>query len=147
MFGKLEGQWASDRVLSPDQIFIGGVGTVRGFPISEFAGDHGYNLTVEYIIPLPWKIPLGFLGGRTMDKIVSVFGFIDHGEIFVENAQPGESGQSISGAGGGLRINIPRIESDPALSFNLSYAVPVFGSPDPTDGSSGTVYVGGVLSW
>ena len=41
----------------------------------------------------------------------------------------------------------PFIESDPALSFNLTYGVPVFGSPDPTDGSFGTLYLGGVLTW
>jgi hemolysin activation/secretion protein len=148
-FGKAEGQLVSGRVLSPDQKFIGGSSTVRGFPISEYAGDYGYNFTLEYVLPVPWEKPIG-IGGLTLNKVLSVFAFIDHGKIFVEDPQPGERDQSITGAGVGLRIYIPKIGKDklaPSLNFNLTYGHPVMGGPAPTDGSNGTIYAGGVLTW
>ena len=38
---KAFGQAVSDRVLSPDQFAVGGMGTVRGFTPSELSGDSG----------------------------------------------------------------------------------------------------------
>jgi len=144
---KAGGQIASARVLSPDQFFIGGMGTVRGFPLAELSGDKGYNFTLEYAVPSPWKPSIG-LGNLTLDRILSLFGFIDHGKVFILDRQPGETDQSITGAGGGMRINIPPLKPmATAVSIAVLYGVPVFGSPDPSDGSSGTLYVSGQITY
>ena len=57
---KAGGQVTSARVLSPDQTSVGGFGSVRGYPLSEAAGDWGLTTSAEYFIPVPWKLPLGF---------------------------------------------------------------------------------------
>ena len=144
---KADGQIASARVLSPDQLSIGGMGTVRGFPLSEFSGDNGYHVTAELVIPSPWKPSLGF-GKLTLDRVLSMFGFIDHGKVFILDKQPGETDQAITGAGGGIRINIPPVKPmDMAVSLAVLYGVPVFRSPSPSDGTSGILYVSGQLTY
>lgn len=144
---RASGQIASARVLSPDQLSLGGMGTVRGFPLAEISGDNGYNFTMEYVVPSPWNPSLGF-GNLKLDRVLSLFGFIDHGKVFILDTQPGEKDQSITGAGGGIRINIPPLKPvDTAVSFAIVYGVPVFRSPDPSDGSSGTLYVSGQITY
>ncbi len=144
---KANGQTVSDRVLSPDQFAIGGVGSVRGFPLSEFAGDEGYNVSLEYVLPVPWALPLGF-NNLTLERVFSLVGFIDHAKIFIRDRQPGEQDQSITGVGGGFRLNIPKVQStDVAVSFALIYGIPALGSPDPSDGSFGTLYLSGLLTY
>jgi len=146
-FLKAEGQVVSDRVLSPDQISIGGFGTVRGYPIAEFSGDNGYVFSLEYVLPVPSKSPVG-IGKLTLDRVLSFVFFLDHARVFVLDKQPGENDQSISGAGGGIRINVPKSKPhDLSASFSLLYGTPVFGGPAPSDASSGIVYVNGIITY
>lgn len=146
-FMKGEGQIVSDRVLSPDQISIGGFGTVRGYPLAEFSGDNGYVFSLEYVLPVPYKSPIGS-GKLTLDQVMSFVLFVDHAKVFVLEKQPGEKDQSISGAGGGIRINVPKAKpNDLSASFSLLYGVPVFNGPDPSDRNYGTVYVNGIITY
>lgn len=142
------GQLADDRVLASDEFFIGGIGTVRGFPLAEFSGDHGYLVSAEYVLPFPKKVPLG-LGGLTLDEVLSLRAFIDHGATFVAGTLAGESEEVISGYGLGLTVHLP--EWSPrawisSASFSLIYAKPLAG-PNPTDGSEDTFYLNGELSF
>ena len=146
-FLKAEGQVVSDRVLSPDQISIGGFGTVRGYPLAEFSGDNGYVVSLEYVLPVPFKSPIGS-GKLTLDQVLSFVAFIDHANVFVLDKQPGEKNQSISGVGGGFRVNIPKSKpNDLSASFSLLYGTSAFRGPSPSDGSSGTVYVNGIITY
>jgi hemolysin activation/secretion protein len=56
---KFQGQYNSDRALSSYLIGIGGMGSVRGYPLSGFQGDNGYNVSAEYTVPFPWRVPSG----------------------------------------------------------------------------------------
>lgn len=144
---KASGQFATARVLSPDQTSVGGSGSVRGFPLSEFSGDHGYTFSMEYNMPWPWKFSIG-PGWPTMDKAVTLVGFIDHGKVFVEDTEPGEDHQAITGAGFGFKINIPaKDKTSLATSFSLQYGIPVLGSPNPSDQSFGTLYLSGLIAY
>ncbi len=143
---RFNGQVVDRRVLSPDQMAIGGIGTVRGFPLAEIAGDSGYSTTLEYVLPLPLDFPVTPSAEPTLKQLVSLFGFIDHGRTFISSRQPsdGPSENELSGAGGGFRLNIPRRDRNhPAYNFSFAYAVPVFSTQNPSDGSSGIVYLGG----
>ena len=142
---KLSGQMTSSRALSGDLFAAGGLGTVRGFPISEHSGDNGYLASVEYVLPFPYKIPIG-IEKLTLAQILSLTGFIEYGEVFVRARQSGESNESITGGGVGIQLNLPKIKWIPASSFSTSYAVPLQG-PNPSDGSYGTWYVNGLLSY
>ncbi len=144
-----KGQIVANRVLSPDQFAIGGFGTVRGFPLAENAGDNGFAFSWEYVLPFPIKIPLSSKPGfKSLNEILSLFGFIDHGQIFVRNKQPGEGKSELTGAGGGIRVNIPKLDwFFPQVSITASYGFPVFTNKDPSDGSSSTFYFAGLISF
>lgn len=136
------GQVSAIRVLSPDQFSIGGVGTVRGFPLSEFSGDNGYVGSLEFVTPFPLKWKAG-LGTLTLDRILSLSAFLDHGKVFTKDRLPGEQDQAITGAGYSIRLNIPKeVEDGPSMNFVVSYGIPLPG-PRPTDESNGIVYLSG----
>jgi hemolysin activation/secretion protein len=134
-------------VVSPNQIIIGGMGSVRGYPLAEYAGDNGYRGSLEYVLPFPWKIPLGFGDRYTLDKLLSFVAFIDHGKVFVYNKQPAERDQAITGAGEGVLLNIPKNKWFPSASFAAYYASPQFNGPKTSDGSNGTFYLSGIVSF
>jgi len=144
------GQLALARVLSADQFAIGGYGTVRGYPLAEAAGDHGYAVSVEYNVPFPFKVPLTDQPGlKSLDQVLTLYGFIDHGRVFIQEARPGERGQELNGAGGGFRINIPKWSAwAPQTSFTFAIGFPnIFNNRPPSDGSSHTLYLGGAISY
>jgi len=146
---RAQGQIASARVLSPDQISIGGFSTVRGYPLASFTGDNGYVFSAEYVLPIPYKSPIGS-GKLTLNQVLSFVGFVDHAKVFVLDKQPSDSfkSQSISGAGGGIRINVPKSKpNDLSASFSLLYGVPVFRGPKPSARNGGTVYVNGIITY
>ncbi len=143
---KASGQVASTRTLSTNLFSVGGMGTVRGYPLSEQSGENGYNLSLEYVLPFPLKKRIG-IDKLTLDQVVSLTGFVDHGGVYVLRRQSGESDQFISGGGGGVQINVPKVKNwFPALSFSAIYAHPVQG-PARSDGSNGIWYLSGLLSY
>jgi len=144
--GKFNAQMSSDRVLSPDLFSAGGMGTVRGFPLAEKSGDGGYLLSLEYVVPVPWKKRIG-IKRLTLNQILSFTGFLDYAEVFVRDNHPGEEQDSITGTGGGIQITIPKIGKwVPAMSFNASYGLPIRGT-SPSDGSQGLWYLNGALNY
>jgi hemolysin activation/secretion protein len=146
---KAKGQIASKRVLSPDQFAIGGFGSVRGYPLAEAAGDNGYFLSTELVVPFSFKVTV-LKNPRTiqLDQVLSFFTFLDHGQVFIKNPQPGENNRELNGVGLGVRLNIPPLGKNyPAVSFALAYGFPAFGGPDPSDGSSNTLYLNGFISF
>ena len=146
---KSKGQVATQRVLSPDLFAIGGFGSVRGYPLAEVAGDNGYFISAELVIPFPFKMAM-IKSPRTiqLDQMVSFFAFLEHGQVFIKNPQPGERDLELSGAGFGVRLNLPPLGRNyPGVSFALAYGFPVFGGPDPSDGSSSTLYLNGMVSF
>jgi hemolysin activation/secretion protein len=144
---KAAGQFAAARVLSPDQTSIGGFGSVRGFPLSEFSGDHGYTFSFEYNYSIPLKLPL-YTSWPKKDISATLLGFIDHGKVFVEDAEPGEDHQAITGAGLGLKINMPaKNATSLSTSFSLIWGVPVMSGVEPADRSFGTLYLSGLIAY
>ncbi len=144
-----KGQVVSKRVLSPDLFAIGGFGSVRGYPLAEAAGDNGFYVSAELVVPFPFKVTV-IKNPREiqLDQVLSFFAFLDHGQVFIKNRQPGENDRELNGVGLGMRIYIPPLGINyPAVSFSLAYGFPVFGGPDPSDGSSSTLYLNGMISF
>jgi len=145
---KASTQMADARVLSPDLFAVGGMGSVRGFPLSEYSGDEGYVLSLEYVIPFPWKLKFMEKSDLTLDRVVSVSGFIDSGKVFVIEAEPGERDQGITGAGASIKLNLPSQDPmDPSISFAMTYGIPVMGNPLPTDRTFGTLYLAFLMGY
>jgi len=144
---KFQGQMNNTRALSSYLMGIGGMGSVRGYPLSAYQGDKGYNLSAEYTVPFPWQVKL-HSNFPDLSQVLSVVSFLEHGKIFVRDKRSGEVDQEITAAGGGLRISIPKKEDkSPAVSFAVTYGAPVFNSILPADESYGTVYLNGMINY
>jgi len=144
---KATGQFTTARVLSPDQTSVGGFGSIRGFALSEFSGDHGYTFSLEYNYSFPFKMPV-YAGWKDKDINATLLGFIDHGKVFVEDAESGEDHQAITGAGFGFKLNMPaKDEALASTSFSLIWGIPVMSGVIPADRSFGTLYLSGLISY
>jgi len=144
---RFQGQMNNTRALSAYLMGIGGVGSVRGYPLSAYQGDKGYNLSTEYTVPFPWQVKW-HRNFPDLSKVLSVVSFLEHGKIFVRDKRAGEVDQEITTAGGGLKISIPKKEDkSPAVSFAVTYGAPVFNSILPADESYGTVYLNGMINY
>ena len=66
---KAFGQVVDKRVLSPDQFAVGGIGTVRGFTLSEISGDMGYVGSLEWTVPFSSDYPIG-VGDLTLRQSI-----------------------------------------------------------------------------
>ena len=144
---KFQGQMNNTRALSSYLMGIGGMGSVRGYPLSAYQGDKGYNLSTEYTVPFPWQVKW-HRNSPDLSKVLSVVSFLEHGKIFVRDKRAGEVDQEITTAGGGLKISIPKKEDkSPAVSFAVTYGAPVFNSILPADESYGTVYLNGMINY
>ena len=145
---KFQGQYNTDRALTSYLFGIGGMGSVRGYPLSGFQGDHGYNVSAEYTVPFPRDVSCGQNSLSRLCKILSFTSFVDHGQTYIRAKQEGEVAQHITSAGGGLKLNLPKIEGKrPAFRFAATYAIPVFNSIAPADGSYGTIYLNGTIEY
>lgn len=98
------GQYSPNKLTLPEQIYIGGVDTVRGFPLAVGLGDSGYYLNFEFRFPPP------FLANKCMFKfnkiwkeVVQLDAFLDHGGVFFNSGKD----TFLWGTGVGVRINGP----------------------------------------
>ena len=157
------GQLASDRLLSPERFTVGGYYTVRGYPVAELIGDSGYAATAELVVPVPSSATVPFFG-QTWKEMIQVAAFVDHGGTFESplTAAPAATPQAyLTGAGGGLRINLPFGVPQPVdrgvLTLKIDWASAI-GRPRPTsrdqgislnnvygDGAAGILYVSATL--
>lgn len=129
---RLHAQWSGDALYSSEQIFAGGVSSVRGFAESAVGGDRGVVLRNELVREGWW---LGANGRARIDPYV----FVDAARVY---AVAGGRGESLASAGVGLRISFlygssqgaadivvgrpikrphARTEAAPSISMNLSY--------------------------
>ena len=77
-------QFSLEKLLLPEQFYIGGVDTVRGYPLAEGISDCGYNTTVEFHVPPPFlrahKLP--WSKKQTWGEFLQFVGFWDTGQTF-----------------------------------------------------------------
>lgn len=77
------GQATGDKLPLPEQIYIGGIDTVRGYTLAEGLGDNGFYTNLELRIPLPFlharKVPWS---KKCWGEFFQLVGFFDHGQTF-----------------------------------------------------------------
>lgn len=93
----------------PEQIYIGGMGTVRGYPLSVALGDIGYYGTLEFHAPIPG---VSNIQCRRLNKawkdIFQLVGFVDHGGVYTNSPVPSElSPTYLTSIGAGVRFYGP----------------------------------------
>ncbi len=135
------GQLASDRLLSPERFAIGGYYTVRGYPVAERIGDNGYAATAEMVVPVPVTSKVPF-STQTWKEMFQMAFFVDHAGTFatpLNSVAQGGFGY-LTGAGMGLRVNIPFGVPQPVdrgvLSLKIDWASAI-GRPRPSSRDEG----------
>lgn len=124
---RLSGQWSATPLFSSEQLFAGGINSVRGFAESAQGGDRGVSLRNEWVkqnLPPPFGLPLRaepylFLDGARLQTLAD------------------RRWHSLLGAGAGVRLGFaggqmeliagwplikPHAEFDSGPRFNLSLA-------------------------
>lgn len=100
----LVGQKAGDVLYGSEQIFIGGIYTVRGFVKNTLAGDTGYYWRNDLSFRLPFNIP-GEFSGMFRPYIALDHGYVDNR---VENVPDG----SLTGSAIGCSVSIGKASVD-----------------------------------
>jgi len=107
------GQWSPSKLTLPQQLYIGGANTVRGYPLSVALGDSGYYANIETRFPFPAFMDKRFFWTKkTWKEAFQFVAFLDTGATFFN----GGSNTFITGTGLGLRVSGP-------YSFSLSFDV------------------------
>lgn len=120
------GQWSPNKLTLPEQIYIGGASSVRGYPLSVALGDSGYYVNLETRIPPPILAQQRFFWSKKKWKeIFQIVGFIDTGGTIFN----GGAHNFITGAGFGVRLTGPYTIS---LSFDLGFPL---NRPDLSSGA------------
>jgi len=113
-------QLASHTLPSSEQIQIGGLDSVRGYPEGEYLADAGGNINFDwvlpmYLIPKDWKLPNS---DRSLRHQIEPVFFFAAGGGSLKKVLPGEErNRMLLGFGGGLRINLFK-----ATSLRLEWA-------------------------
>jgi hemolysin activation/secretion protein len=98
------GQLSPSKLTLPEQLYIGGSDTVRGFPLAVALGDNGYYLNFELRAPPPFLANKNFFKFNKKWKDIFQFDvFLDHGGAFLKS----ERNTFLTGTGLGLRISGP----------------------------------------
>lgn len=111
------GQWSPNKLTVPEQIYIGGSDTVRGFPLAVGLGDSGYYLNMEFRIPPPWLAEKRFFWSKKKWREVFQFDvFVDHGGTFLQSIE----NLFLLGTGVGVRLHGPY-----GLEFSIDVGFPL----------------------
>ena len=101
LYGKVQGQWADQPLVSSEQFSLGGLDTVRGYLESEVLGDSGVAATLELRSPDIGAMLQKNLKDETGEKPSRItlfnewrwFGFVDGGTATINDPLPGQQAQ------------------------------------------------------
>lgn len=104
LYFHFSGQWSPNKLTLPEQIYIGGSDTVRGFPLAAALGDSGYYCNFEFRFAPPFIAKKRFfMLKRNWEETVQIVAFLDQGGVFLKS----QKDTFQWGAGFGFRINGP----------------------------------------
>ena len=99
-------QITDKRLLTIEQVGLGGYGSVRGYAPSLYLGDQGYTVSAELMFAPPFLAEKNLFGQR-LSQLVQFALFADHGQVWIVDAGtlPNEiSDYHLTGYGGGVRL-------------------------------------------
>ncbi|MEP9360984.1 ShlB/FhaC/HecB family hemolysin secretion/activation protein [Sphingomonas sp. KR3-1] len=115
LYTSANGQFASEPLVSNEQMALGGAGTVRGYLQSEAIGDNGVGASIELRSP-----SLDRFTGKVADEL-RLIAFADSGRVWLIDPLPEQQGSfGLFSVGGGLRLKLLH-----TLSGDLDVAVPL----------------------
>ena len=67
----VEGQWTPDNLAPQEEFFLGGPDTIRGYPVSDYGGDYGYLINLEYWFQATKKLDAGLFADYGYGRLVN----------------------------------------------------------------------------
>jgi hemolysin activation/secretion protein len=104
------GQYSQNKLPVPEQFYIGGMDTIRGYPLAVALGDSGYFANVEFRIPPPFKNARLFgCKNRRLKEMLQFVAFCDFGgvDLHTKEAPLPKGWVGLVSAGAGVRIYGP----------------------------------------
>lgn len=133
-----ETQLSPSKLTPQEELYLGGSGSVRGYPEGDYLADMGFIARAEYHVPcrfLPeaWKLPLA--KGRLRDQL-RLLAFVDrgYGRLRAITAEERES-RNLTGIGTGFQLQV-----DDHLSAKVEWGFNV-GDDPLTDDSNHLFHV------
>ena len=112
---QLDGQWATEPVISNEQFSVGGAASVRGYLETEALGDYGIRASLQ-AQPPPWQV--------SKQLLVIPFAFADTARADILNALPSDVPASrLRSIGAGFNFTALQ-----CLSGNLTWADPLLSA-------------------
>lgn len=125
----------------PEQMYIGGQGTVRGYHLAAALGDDGYYFNVELRTPVPApgimnkQIPVVKKKWR---EFIQLAFFFDQGQVYLNGGGENQAQHiSLTGTGVGVRVYGP-------FNFNFSYDLGIALGKDKRSSNTVSYYK---VSW
>lgn len=105
---RVSGQYSSDRLVSLEQVSLGGPDSVRAYPVAEVLADKGGTATGELIVGAPGFADRPAFGNRTWGQVLQLSLFFDYGLGEVNDPLPNQLGTiHLAGYGGAVQFNLP----------------------------------------
>jgi hemolysin activation/secretion protein len=102
----IDGQWANEPLIAVEQLFSGGMDTVRGYLQNEALGDMGFRTRLELMTPT-YSLNFDRPVNSWLKADLRFLTFFDTAFLWVRRPQPGQREEfQLNGAGIGLRANI-----------------------------------------
>lgn len=130
----VRGQYSNDLLVPMEQQALGGPGSVRAYPVSEYLRDKGYDGGVEWFIRPTGKLGnKTFLGRRVRDSVSLSFFWDVGGGWLNEPLSADERYVILSGWGGGLLLSLGPVTAQ------VEVATPTSGR-DPSNGRDPQIF-------
>lgn len=108
---RIDCQFPKEKLSSSEALYMGGAGTIRGYPEGDYLADAGYTLSLEYLapsffFPADWRLPYSKVPLRRQVELVV---FLDSGYGRLRGPSEREvRSRHLAGVGGGLRVKLYR---------------------------------------
>ena len=118
---RFQGQFSSDRLVSLQQLSMGGPDSIRAYPVSQALVDNGVVGTAEYIFGIPGLANRPAFANRTWGQVLQLSVFYDYGHGTLNGPNPAGvlAHYNLGGWGGAVQFNIPA-----RVFFRLDIAKP-----------------------
>jgi hemolysin activation/secretion protein len=146
LINRLNYQVTTDPLVSSEQIVVGGVDSVRGYPENEYFADYGVTGSIElrtpaFLLPSFLRTQLDTEDDNHIIDTLQFVYFIDAGKGYLESARVGEDKDKyLVGAGVGLRFNMFK-----NLNGRIDWGFPM--NTEPSDDSDSTFHIGLGYEW
>lgn len=118
---RMDGQWASEPLISPEQFGAGGVNSVRGYPEGDAFGDDGWHFSIEQQTPAH---TVGMVYGTTPLTLRGSV-YMDSANVYLIDPEGRPHVQSLWGAGLGFAA-----DAGSHWQAQFLFSFPLISTPD-----------------